>query len=354
MHTLDLSLFPDKLSLTIGEDSLCADSIPLDRLDAIYVMRAEYMSPIVEWVSNEKRQALAARGPERALRHLQESRSVRVSSYRLLSERCPVVNPASAHRACLLLPVLLRRLEDARLRVMPFVAGNDLERIAYFVHEHGECRGRRLGQHSSRETVVDFDYLRDHHLDFDCFPLIVRRSSGGREHHVLVVGGQPVGAAQYRNPEGWSPCAKVDGQARDLAVAAAAVAGLDVALVHLEQTPDGQAAIVAVDPEPDLARLQQQAGLAAADALADRLIALARPNARRANPERQRPTATRPRAGAGRRIGIVGRETDPETAAVARAGPDRPGTGRLVPLGGGRASPENTKAPLRIGAGPSA
>ena len=312
VHTLDLGRFPQGLKVSITSSAIFCDTVPLDRLSAAYFFRAEYMSPVPYAMPSR------TTGHD-TVRQLQEARSVRVSVHRLVSDCCRLVNPAQAHRAALLLPALLRRLESAGLPVVPFVAGNDLEHIAYFVDEHGQqCRGRRLGQRSFNEKLVDFDDLVHHHLDFDHFPLIVRKVLGGPESHVLVIGGRAVGSVAYQAGEGWAKVS-LSPPARDLSCAAAAAAGLELALVHLEQVPGGPPALVALEPEPDLEALERQGSLGATRQLADRLLALAQLPAKTPLSKPPHPAMPQTRASRPLRIGIVGRAGDPETDAMRQA-----------------------------------
>ena len=264
-----------------------------------------------------------------------------------------MANPPLAHRACLLLPGLLRRLADEGLPVAQFVSGNDLERLAYFVHDHGEsCCGRRLGEPSQREVNIDLGYLRDHHLDFDHFPLLVRHTNHGRQLHLLVVGGRCVGAASWSHDGRWSGANGSLGAARGHAEAAAQFAELAVTLVHVEQRSATKAVVVGLDPDPDLGALDRDAGLAATDAVAEWLVAAARarsqdvlqvgvtarqspasvfdtnadgqalartPQGTPAAPRSPNGTSARLHESARVRVGIVCRMADAEGAAVTRA-----------------------------------
>jgi hypothetical protein len=201
-------------TLSVNRHAVLAGGLALDSLDAVYVMRGQYTSPVTDWVPVDAEWSDWLACPEAAIRARQERRSLSSSVYRLLSERTRVVNPEAAYRSCLLLPALLRRLGDAGLGVAEFVSGNDLEQIAYFVHDHGErCRGRRLAEPSWSEFAVDLAYLQAHHLDFDRFPLIVRSSAGGEQLQLLVVAGRYVAGATVDYRRQWGTPGSVSSRA---------------------------------------------------------------------------------------------------------------------------------------------
>ncbi len=250
--------------------------IVLEELGALYVAHGEYMSPLPTWLPSAEEWAPLESCLEDAVRRQQEARSVRASVYRLASDAIPVVNPARAHRACRLVPNLLRRLADEGIPICPFVSGNDLEQIAHFVDRHANhgCRARRLGTPSWREFPVDLDYLRDHHLEFDEFPLVVRETRGCRSLHLLVVGGRCAGASTWDAvANGWLPEPSPANAIQQMAIGAARAGGLHLALVHIEEGTALQ--VAGLDPEPDLARLEDEARVPAIDTVADHLVLLA-------------------------------------------------------------------------------
>lgn len=347
---LDLRQFPERLRLTLDSQGLVAGGRELDCAAACYVARGEVMSPVPCWVPDET-EWLALHGDGRfaaAVRARQEARSLRASLLRLLAERLPVVDPPEVHRACWLLPGLLRSWEEQGLPVSPFVAGNDLELVAHFVASAGErCRVRRLGQEPGQEELCDFGWLRRHHLDFDRHPLLVRRAVGTEEPSLAVVlDGHclaALGRASGDDPPRWQVRA-LPPAAAQAACAAARQAGATVAGVWLELDETGAPWLLGLDPTPDLAALEDASGRPLVDALAGLLLAVARnapaaasapgPRAtdsggRRATAGRQ-PVNDEQRAAAGDpplpgpraerpRIGLAGRVADAELTVLARA-----------------------------------
>jgi glutathione synthase/RimK-type ligase-like ATP-grasp enzyme len=342
----DLEALPRNLELCVADYGVTGPEVESgEELGALYVARGEYMSPVTDWRPTREEWALLQGRLELAVRPRQEARSLRASICRLWSDTLPVVNPARSHRACLLVPSLLRSLAEANLPVVTFVSGNDLEQIAGFVDGHrGACRARRLGQPSYREWAVDLDYLRDHAPDFDEFPLMVRQVTGSIEHHVLVIGGNAVGAVAWdRATERWHQLA-LPPAAADLGARAAELAGLHLGLVHLEQREGDEWHVVGLEAEPDLERLEDQGGIQATEKLAELLITLAQ----KPWPEVGRPAAANGHRGSGQlpspvpaayasfspraparrrsgpnpsslRIGITGQSSNAEVALVAQA-----------------------------------
>ena len=337
VETLDLRSFPEDLLLAVDEEGLRANGLAIDRLDALFVRQGEYMSPVPEWVPEPEAWAGLRQSFHQALRARQEARSVRASVLMLLSERRPVVNPASVHRARRLLPSLLRGFEEAGLPVAPFVSGNDLEELAYFVDAAGQrCRARRLMQDPWEEQTADFSYLKEHHLDLDRHPLLLRRWMGGSPRLALVIGGTCCTVAS-RTEQGWQPVTPLGAEARAAACSAAKVAGAAVAGVQLELDGDGRPWLLGLDPEPDLAAIEEATGQDLAAPVAELLLELA--GRGRERQQQPRPTArpvegslrvagqahsppSRPRRSQVQglaAIGLAGRQGDLEVAALAQA-----------------------------------
>lgn len=314
-----------------------ADGVRLDKLSAIYVGSSELMSPIPDWAQLLQDPQRTAESVGQVIRRHQESRSLRASALELLSDRCPLVNRPSVHRAFRLTPLWLRQFAARGLPVPAFVSGNDLEKIAYFVDEHAEqCRLRRLQDPTWSEVHVDFELLKAHHLDFDRFPVLVRRWMGGGSLHAVVVGRTCAGFVR-RAENTWQARRNGPGEAAALANRASAAVGVHFAVVHLEEDERGQAWIVGVDPEPDLAALAGVGELAVVDHLGALLLELASGeiNSDAASMERdlRSSRARQPReAGVRRlsrprrrktRVGLVGEIGDAEVIALGRALEDR-------------------------------
>lgn len=316
---VDLHAFPEGLALLVDAEGIHAAGRRLDSFAAAYARRGEYMSPVPSWVPPRHSWPALRGGMAGDLRRRQESRSVVASVYKLLSERIPVVCPAGVQRLVRLQPLLLRILEQAGLPVAPFVSGNDLERFAYFVDEQEQCcRARRIPAGPADEIVCDFAYLKEHHLDLDRHPLLVRRAFCGPARRALAFAEGPVLLAGPAGGDEQACCA--------LARAVLEAIPSPLALVHLELDQAGAPWLTAVDVEPDLAAFEEETGLAVTATMAELLLRLAGRGqplaeaglAREALPAA--PAATRP-APPRRplRIGLSGRVGDAEVAAVRHA-----------------------------------
>ena len=348
VRSFDLWKFPHELILTVeaggirvaASGSTGEGKHNFKGLSACYVERGEYMSPINDWVPSEQEWPSLQKGLDRAIRSRQEARSVRTSVLRLLSRDCPMVNAPSVHRLCLFQPYLLRLLEARGLSVAPFISGNDLERMAYFVDGLKErCRVRRLTAPVWDEARGDLAYLKRHHADLDHFPLLLRQAMGGARFSALVVGGKCLGtaliSARGLRP---GPAALPDGET--LAVRAAEAAGAHFALVHLERDRADKPWIVGLDGAPGVVQLEEDARLPVIETLAGLLLELAGARTGSASstgpppgraPETEPPPGRAPRTRPPR-IGLAGQLGNQEVFALKEALEDRGAEPRLTEL----------------------
>ena len=320
VNQIDLGYFPDRLKLVVDQNGLCADGVYLDKLDVIYSACEEYMSPVPAFVPRRSDWDSMHGTIDDTIRSHQEIRSVRASVMRLLSDRCVVINSAWAQRSALMAPALLRRFEANGIPVAPFVSGNDLELIAYFVDEHEQnCRVRRLFQSCVEESLADFTYLKEHHNDLDRFPCIVRKSMGPRLLSMLVIG-ESVISLDKKNPE---IKIKKSGAGNDalseLALRCCALAGLHVACVYMEQDLQGDFWVAGIDANPDLEQLtlKMPALLNIAVNELSQLL-LSRPE-RLVNREVIRPVGSGIKKDKKIRIGLAGGINNQEVVVLARA-----------------------------------
>ncbi|MCU0665056.1 MAG: hypothetical protein MUC50_22375 [Myxococcota bacterium] len=317
---VDLGQFPAALTIHVDERGAFIDGQKLDDFAAAYVRRGEYMSPVPAWLPDKARWSALRTTYIDELRLHQETRSVHSSILRLLGERLPVVSPAWLWRMARLLPWMMRSLEDAGLPVAPFVCGNDLQRIALFVDEHQECcAARRLSSDLDAEVRCDFAFLKQHHLDFDAFPWLVRRQMDLRREEAATFAHGPV-IASTTNVE-----------VSRLAEQARTALGAPLALVSFELDKSGAPWIVGFDPEPDLAAFGDRVGQDAVAPLAALLARLAEEGRPLGRPEPQThivdssATSSLPIT-----IGLSGQIGDAEVAAV-RAALEQRGA-RVLPI----------------------
>ncbi len=305
----------------------------LDPVAAIWVPRPVYMSAVPDWVPDPGAWADARPTIHSEIRAAQETRSLVASTLDLAAGRIPMVNPPAASRAMRLVTSLLRAWARYGLPVAPFVAGNDLERVAYFVDRHRErCRVRRLWDRPWEERPADFQYLKEHHRDTDRFPWIVRAHMGGPTVTVLVVGRAPVLSVRWAAGVPEVVARAEHPAAAALALRAMAAIPAAVGMVHMELDEAGRAYLVGIPPEVDVAWLDSLAGGdVASRAVAALLVDLADtrvscPGAAVASlPPREVVTyrwTPVPRGGGqrrGPRVGLAGRQGDMEIRALAAA-----------------------------------
>ncbi len=269
---VDMSRFPEETTLSVDATGLQADGEDLTGVDAAFIMHNDYMTPVPAWIPPQPEWSKRQKGFEAAMQRHQETRSVRASAFRLLAGICPVINDPQLYRACCLLPALLRFLEQRGIPVPPFVSGNDLEKIAYFVDRHDQkCALRRISDPPWKEVPADFSCLRDRFNDFDRFPYLVRKSLGGDRFSVLVAGENTRDVLE--RPEGtWRRKAGQNEALLRLGVKTLGLVNASFGLVHIECTSEGDPSIIGIDPEPDIAAIENETGIPLAFYLAELLI----------------------------------------------------------------------------------
>jgi glutathione synthase/RimK-type ligase-like ATP-grasp enzyme len=273
----DLTDVPAHVNFHWQGDSLRFGDLQLETLAAVYARAAYFPMPLpVPGRSAEESEKLTL--------PVRETGSLLNSVVEELAGRVPMINPPAAWRFHRLKPLMYRALERAAVPVPEFAVGCDLAAAAHFVDRHGEhvvVKPLMGGE----VFLASFDYLRDHHEEFDRRPLLLQRRILGRSLRAYVVGDRVVAAAEIVHGDSvdWradvrsvSPV-EASPAALQAAQRATTALGLVFSAVDLEEEggAGGPIWVLDVNPAPMFAGFETRSGLDVAGPLAKTLLDVA-------------------------------------------------------------------------------
>ncbi len=137
------------------------------------------------------------------LRNERESRSFWLSLLEILEECVPTcVNTQEAFAWEAMKPAAFAMLQDTDVPVAPFLAGNDRDQLAAFMHEGGsvECLRRSLAPGAPLQRVSNRQEVLENE------PILVQRVDRGSLHPVWVVGTRCVTPSLPEDMLHWCEC----------------------------------------------------------------------------------------------------------------------------------------------------
>jgi glutathione synthase/RimK-type ligase-like ATP-grasp enzyme len=276
---VDFWHFPNFAKSSISGDKLVYDGVDLTSMDAFYLRKLGYFSPLPQKHFTEEEWAEQYEKFNDYMTNEREVVSFKESVVQILCELRPVVNPYETAFFHKLKPNQYWHLAARGLPVPDFIAGNDFFELRDFASKSNALAKPLTGGFVGPCPPDRLESMRD---DLRKRPVILQKRIEGRMLRTFVLGGEAVGTCEIVHREGDADSRKniLAMEVFDLAEDQVSVpieacralgmifAGVDLMLEH----KTGKVYVLECNPAPLFRNFEAQSGLPISQALASYLV----------------------------------------------------------------------------------